>query len=493
MKHWLAKRILAASLSAALLLGGAAAWPDTSSADEAAPRTSTREVVFDIDRGSVSVNGRAPATTYPMTIHNGRVYVAARQLAEAFGFTAEYDPKSYDAVLRNDETRIHVNQGAMQAWVNDMPAPFDGLGLVKDGRLLLSIRAIADYMGLYVGYDPVARKATVADPEFPFAKPVNPAEPNFVPIDFARYGAYPLVAATATPDASSRTLLFSDSPETFREFGVLYRDEVDGDARLFLTHVNGMKAAATVGWLATNESDAPVTVAFTRQGVAARSKDYAKQGREALAAWLAGGAEDRRTVGPGETVVLYRTEPLSPMDGAHAVFDVTTDGALRFDVVAAPASEPLAVARSTPFAARDIHDRGTFPVSEIRLTADAAEWEPGEPARIRIGAVGSLSGHYAVGTDAVTGEPAQNFGNYGVIYRLKIESPGKAAFVLVPLRGLYMGAVKFDGDVVKTDALHVGEGYAIGRTSGAEASVELELGAASGSFMPFEVLVVPLP
>ncbi|TLS49591.1 hypothetical protein FE782_24705 [Paenibacillus antri] len=78
-------------------------------------------------------------------------------------------------------------------------------------------------------------------------------------------------------------------------------------------------------------------------------------------------------------------------------------------------------------------------------------------------------------------------------YRLKIESPGKAAFVLVPLRGLYMGAVKFDGDVVKTDALHVGEVYAIGRTNGTEPSVELELGAASGSFMPFVVLVVPLP
>jgi len=482
-----------ACLAVAMAWGvGAAAWPGSTAADEAAARTTTREVVFDIDRGGVLVNGRTPAATYPMTVHNGRVYVAARQLADAFGYKAEYDPKSYDAILRDARTSISVNQGARQAWVNDMPVPYEGLGLVKDGRLLLSIRAIADYMGLYVGYDPVLRKATVADPEYPYAKPVNPAEPNFVPIDFARYGEYPVVAAAETRD-SSRTLLFSDSPETFRELGVLYRDTVEGEARLFLTHVNGTASSATVGWLATNDGDAPATLTIERQGVAARSKDYAKQGREALAAWLAGGEGERRTVAPGETVVLYRTEPLTAMDGAHAIFDVSVDGALRFDVVAAPASQPIGEPASTPFAARDIHDRGTFPVSEIRLAADASEWEPGRPARIRIGAVGSLGGHYLEGTDAVTGKPSQNFGNYGVLYRLTVESPGKAAFVLVPLRGLYMGAVKFDGDVVKTDALHVGEGYAIGRTDGGEASVELELAAASGSFMPFEVLVVPLP
>ncbi len=492
MKRWAGYRGLVGSLAVAVAAGSAVgAWPEPSAANDEA-RTTTREIVFDIDRNSVLVNGRSPAVTYPMTVHNGRVYVSARQLAEAFGLKAEYDPKSYDAILRDGRTSISVNQGAKQAWVNDMPVPYEGLGLVKDGRLLLSIRAIADYMGLYVGYDAVSRKATVADPEFPYAKPVNAAEPNFVPIDFARYGAYPVVAAAESRD-SSRTLLFSDSPETFREFGVLYRDTVEGAARLFLTHVNGTAEAATVGWLATNESDAPVALTFERQGVAARSKDYAKQGREALAAWLAGGAEERRTVAPGETVVLYRTESLAAMDGAHAIFDVSVDGTLRFDVVAAPASQPLAVTASTPFAARDIHDRGTFKGSEIRLSADASDWEAERPARIRIGAVGSLGGHYVEGVDAVTGEPAQNFGNYGVLYRLTIASPGKAAFVLVPLRGVYMGAVTFDGAVVKTDALHVGEGYAIGRTDGTESSVELELAAASGSFMPFEVLVVPLP
>ncbi|HZG86594.1 stalk domain-containing protein [Paenibacillus sp.] len=485
------KRGAIALLLAAMFIAGPSPWPGPPAADGAA-ESATRELVFDYDNRKVYLNGELASTVYPMTIHNGRIYVAARQLADAFGFTAEFDPKSYDAVLRNDTTRIHVNQQAKLAWVDDMPVPYDGLGLVQDGRLLLSIRAIADYMGLYVGYDSATRQAVVADPEFPYVNPINPSRPQLVPIDFARYAKYPLISPEERRD-DSRTLLFSDSPETFRELGILYRDDVNGKARLFLTHVNGTKEPAQVLWLATNEGDAPAKVSTTRSGIAAASKDYALQGREALAMWYGEeGTRGERTIAPGETVALYSSAALGPMDGAHAIFDVETDGELRFDVVAAEPNASLAAAAGAPFASRDIHDRGTFPVSDISLAADASEWN-GKPARIRIGAVGSLNDHWVVGTDAVTGKPSQNFGNYGVFYHVTVENPGKAVFVLVPMRGLYRGTVLFDGAIVRTDTLQVGEGYAIGRTDGDERSVSMTLSAASGSFMPFELLVYPLP
>src|SRR5687768_5012323 len=35
-------------------------------------------------------------------------------------------------------------------------------------------------------------------------------------------------------------LLLSDSPEEFTETGILYSDVIEGDARLFFHHVNGM-------------------------------------------------------------------------------------------------------------------------------------------------------------------------------------------------------------------------------------------------------------
>lgn len=486
------KRVATALLLAAAIIAGPSPWPGLQAADEAAADSAVRELVFDYDNKKVYLNGKLAPTVYPMTIHNGRIYVAARQIADAFGFTAEFDPKSYDAVLRSDATSIHVNEQAKQSWVNDMPVSFDGLGLVQDGRLLLSIRAIADYMGLYVGYDGATRRAVVADPEYPYVTPIYPARPQLVPIDFAKYTKYPLISPEERRD-SSRTLLFSDSPETFRELGILYRDDVEGKARLFLTHVNGTKEPAQVLWLATNEGDTPAAVSTTRSGIAAASKDYALQGREALAMYYAEeGPSEEWTVAPGETVVLHRSAALGPMDGTHAIFDVETDGELRFDVVAVVPNAAAAAAAALPFAKRDIHDRGTFPISDISLAADAAEWN-GKPARIRIGAVGSLNDHWVIGTDAVTGTPSQNFGNYGVFYHVTVENPGKAVFVLVPMRGVYRGSVLFEGAIVRTDTLQVGEGYTIGRTDGDETSLSMTLCAASGSFMPFELLIYPLP
>ena len=37
------------------------------------------------------------------------------------------------------------------------------------------------------------------------------------------------------------TLLFSDSPETVEQDGILYQDTVKGDTRLLYYHLNGMK------------------------------------------------------------------------------------------------------------------------------------------------------------------------------------------------------------------------------------------------------------
>ena len=40
---------------------------------------------------------------------------------------------------------------------------------------------------------------------------------------------------------SGPTLLFSDSPEMVYENGILYKDTVEGDGRVFFHHVNGTK------------------------------------------------------------------------------------------------------------------------------------------------------------------------------------------------------------------------------------------------------------
>lgn len=58
--------------------------------------------------------------------------------------------------------------------------------------------------------------------------------PVFIPED------YVTEQAQADFVANGPKLLFSDSPETVYRNGILYRDKVEGDVRLFLHHVNGV-------------------------------------------------------------------------------------------------------------------------------------------------------------------------------------------------------------------------------------------------------------
>ena len=71
--------------------------------------------------------------------------------------------------------------------------------------------------------------------------------PVFIPEDY--------VAEQAQADfvANGPKLLFSDSPETVYNNGILYRDKVEGDVRLFLHHVNGVAGKKKLAEVRANE------------------------------------------------------------------------------------------------------------------------------------------------------------------------------------------------------------------------------------------------
>lgn len=86
--------------------------------------------------------------------------------------------------------------------------------------------------------------------------------PVFIPEDY--------VAEQAQADfvANGPKLLFSDSPETVYNNGILYRDKVEGDVRLFLHHVNGVAGKKKLAVMLKNTDNLrPVTYKLTRSGV----------------------------------------------------------------------------------------------------------------------------------------------------------------------------------------------------------------------------------
>ena len=71
--------------------------------------------------------------------------------------------------------------------------------------------------------------------------------PVFIPED------YVTEQAQADFVANGPKLLFSDSPETVYRNGILYRDKVEGDVRLFLHHVNGVAGKKKLAEVRANE------------------------------------------------------------------------------------------------------------------------------------------------------------------------------------------------------------------------------------------------
>ena len=71
--------------------------------------------------------------------------------------------------------------------------------------------------------------------------------PVFIPED------YVTEQAQADFVANGPKLLFSDSPETVYHNGILYRDKVEGDVRLFLHHVNGVAGKKKLAEVRANE------------------------------------------------------------------------------------------------------------------------------------------------------------------------------------------------------------------------------------------------
>ena len=67
-----------------------------------------------------------------------------------------------------------------------------------------------------------------------------------------------------TTSEAGGLFVFSDSPEEFFSEGILYQDQVKGDARLFFHHVNGTPDKKRVVVLLTNHGDKPAKIEVAR-------------------------------------------------------------------------------------------------------------------------------------------------------------------------------------------------------------------------------------
>lgn len=246
------------------------------------------------------------------------------------------------------------------------------------------------------------------------------------------------------------TLIFSDSPEYVAQDGVLYRDTVEGDARVFYYHLNNTPVDKKLAVVLENEYDGVNLVRITRGANGGPGKDYLYVGKTLQMKYFAESMDEKILLGKGQGKVLspaMNTVLVQPEQLTAGMYDFHALHPVRVSVVMLPADgDPVAAARSLPVLPRDeIELRGTFRGMN-RVIRAVKPYSPEQDgiSYFRLG--DDENDRFRDGIDATDGTKVRNVGNYGILYKINIPTTGQMASQgdLSPLGGVYAGAVKLN-------------------------------------------------
>ena len=246
-------------------------------------------------------------------------------------------------------------------------------------------------------------------------------------------------------------LIFSDSPESTLAKAKLYEDSTLGATsgttfnRLFVYHVNG-KTTSNMRFtvLVKNTSTSSGTLTVQKVGTAGPSTSYLYAGKLGFQRWLTSTAGTGVLVGAGATVRLdtvFDSTNVAPSNLLHGIWDYSMTQSHKITICAIDQNDsPLTVCPGLPMAARDAHQRGTFPFADkiydtaVGVTVDTADGIQQLPM---IG--GTVNDTWAIGTDVTDGSSQTLSGNYGILYRMHLTTSAtdgqKFGFLFNP-RGL---------------------------------------------------------
>ncbi|GIP40264.1 hypothetical protein J31TS4_35440 [Paenibacillus sp. J31TS4] len=304
----------------------------------------------------------------------------------------------------------------------------------------------------------------------------------------------PDVPKKVTED-TSRKLILSDSPENIKEKGILYRDSVNGKARLYADHINATEDILRFAIVARNKSDKPVTVRTTNKGEVYPSIYAHLIGHEASVDFMLRDPIDTKLVVPaGQSYVYVQLPDFYPGQGVNLFYDVETDGEVEFAFVAMNNRDTVASIagyKDLPFAG---NVRGTFPVSDVTWSVDLSAAGLSGPSVLTIGD-GKID-PFLPGYDRERQQEVRNEGNYGVMYHIHSEKPRKMVVLMLARGGAFKGPFKINGDFVMAPWSGVLPAFTkvqvLGRTTGEEATFDLEFTPPAGSAFPIDLIFYPL-
>ncbi|MFS0724775.1 stalk domain-containing protein [Paenibacillus sp. 1P07SE] len=301
----------------------------------------------------------------------------------------------------------------------------------------------------------------------------------------------------------SQTLFRSSGPESVFEDGVLYEDVIRGEARFLLHHKNRMDKRAKLYLVAENTGPETAVLRLTGEGLAGPTPYAEIAGRMSLGRYLASeaaGGTGTIRLAPGERVLLFdsltQAKALSPGDIVTFTGSVSANGPIRYSsLLIAEDREPLDALGSLPrLDPKESIIRGTFAEANRVFRYD----EPigGRPLRLPL--TDNTTDPFQRGTDGIMGSSTVNSGNYGVMYKLRLNRVEPHTVIAFnPRGGLYVGSARVNGEVVGFSHLGMSsatrEASVLYRTGDRAEAVDIWISPSAGSNLPFTLLFLPMP
>lgn len=239
------------------------------------------------------------------------------------------------------------------------------------------------------------------------------------------------------------TLILSNSPETVKETGILYRGILEGAGRLVFHHVNGTcKEDKRLCIVARNPSLESMTFQMDRVGIAPPLYHYLEAGNILLEQYYRCHTSNFFFLEPGEAIIIYESEPdkwkqhmvLSGMMDIYSAkpLEVTFASVDEVDALKQiPKLKPLAM---------DLAPRGTF----YGLIKHQYLWIPNAKRSYYL--IEDEETDWLRGKDELTGKEAINYGNYGVLYNIKLMVQKDANVYICPRGGIFQGTIRWVGE-----------------------------------------------
>ncbi|MDF2564466.1 MAG: hypothetical protein K0Q53_861 [Massilibacillus sp.] len=248
------------------------------------------------------------------------------------------------------------------------------------------------------------------------------------------------------------TLLFSDSPEIVEEDGILYSDTVQGKTRLLYYHLNGTKLPKKIVAVLENTSDQDVDITISNYAFGEPSKDYLYVGKSTQEQYFKNTnigfahvpAHGKRLLSTKLDKIVVDPEKL-----VYGVFDFNATVPLKVTMLMLPVNENplLFVDRAKILPADKSRLRGTFTGMD-RIMKSEKVYDGKKDGTVAITLADGKFDRYRTGIDATDGSIVENYGNYGILYKINIpvKGLGKTNYYLNPRGGVYAGALNIKKD-----------------------------------------------